>query len=106
VSSAVQVKGRPTSRWSAKTSWLEKTPPGSNATTPRPHCLTGSSKARSSARSATREGTGRPLSPLWVGDALDANPAAPPAMASATTACMVAISSSVAGRSYASSPMT
>ena len=34
-----------------------------------------------------------------VGEALDAKPAAPPAMASATTACMMAISSSVAGRS-------
>ncbi len=100
------MNGRPTSRWSRKTSWLGKTPPGSNATTPRPLCLTGSSSARSSARSATRDGTGRPLSPLWVGDALEAKPAAPPAMASATTACMRAISSSVAGRSYASSPIT
>ena len=100
------MNGRPTSRWSRKTSSLEKTPPGSSATTPRPDCLTGSSSARSSARSATRDGTGRPLSPLCVGDALDAKPAAPPAMASATTACMRAISSSVAGRSYASSPIT
>jgi len=41
----------------------------------------GWSRARSSARSPTREGTGRPLSPLWVGDALDANPMAPPSMA-------------------------
>ena len=93
------MKGRPTSRWSRNTSALGKTPPGSSATTPRPLCLTGSSKARNSARSATREGTGRPLSPLCVGDALEAKPAAPPAMASATTACMRAISSGVAARS-------
>ena len=54
---------------------------------------------RSSSRSATREGTGRPWSPLWVGEALEAKPMAPPSMASATVACMRASSSSVAARS-------
>ena len=91
--------GRPTSRWRAKTSLGGISPPGSRATTPRPARRSGSTRARSSTRSATRDGTGRPWSPLWVGEALEANPTAPPAMASATTACMRASSSSVAGRS-------
>ena len=43
--------------------------------------------ARSSSRSPTRDGTGRPPSPLWVGEALDAKPMAPAAMDSAT-ACL------------------
>ncbi len=106
VSRAVQVKGRPTRRCRSNTSSLEMTPPGSRATTPRPASRTGSSSASSSARSPTREGTGRPPSPLWVGDALVAKPMAPPAMASATIRCMAASSSGVAGRSYASGPMT
>jgi hypothetical protein len=59
----------------------------------------GSSNEASSARSATRDGTGRPRSPLWVGDDDVANPAAPASIASAMTRCIDVISSSVAARS-------
>ena len=59
--------GRPTSRWRSKSWRLGITPPGSSATTPLPASCTGTSRARSSSRSATRDGTGRPPSPLWVG---------------------------------------
>jgi hypothetical protein len=99
VSSAVHVKGRPMSCWSAKTSSLENTPPGSMAMTPRPAAPTGAMSVRSSSRPARRLGTGRPLSPLWVGDALVAKPMAPAAMASATASRMRASSASVGSRS-------
>ncbi len=91
--------GRPTSRWRSKSWRLGITPPGSRATTPLRASCKGTSRARSSSTSETRDGTGRPPSPLWVGDELDANPMAPAAMDSATTACMRANSSGVAGRS-------
>ena len=48
---------------------------------------------------ASRDGTGRPRSPLCVVDDDVANPAAPAASASAMTCCMPRISSSVASRS-------
>ncbi len=99
VSSAVQVMGRPTSSCRVKSWSLEKTPPGSSAITPLPALRSGSSSARSSARSPTRDGTGRPWSPLCVGEALEANPMAPASRAPATVACMAVSSASVAGRS-------
>ena len=70
--------------------------PGVNAPTPRPSSPSGVTSTSSSWRSASRDGTGRPPSPLCVGAELVANPAAPAATASRTTSAIRASSSSVA----------
>ena len=51
-------------------------------------------------------GMGRPSTPRCVGAKLVAKPAAPASIDSRRTACICAISSSVATRSYAASPIT
>lgn len=79
---------------------------GRKAIDPVPARPTAVARARSSSRSLSREGTGRPSLSRWVGAADDEIPAAPASMASVTNATMPATSASVAGRLLASGPIT
>ena len=56
--------------------------------------------------SASRDGIGKPPSPLCAGLVLLAKPTAPCAIASVTSAAICAISASVATRRAASAPIT
>ncbi len=60
----------------------------------------------SSSSWASRLGTGRPRSPTWFLLVVDESPTAPSAIASVTRRPMAAISSAVASRSQAASPIT
>ena len=74
--------------------------------TPRPASPKAPAKAMISPKSATRLGTGRPPYPTCV-EAFDvANPIAPASMAPRTIDFISAISSAVAARSVAASPIT
>ena len=73
---------------------------------PRPASPKADASRNSSSVLASRLGTGLPPSPWWVGEREEAKPMAPAPTASATSARMRAISSSVASRSTASSPST
>ena len=100
VSSAVHVIGRPTSALQVEHLVVGEHAAGQQGDHAPPGVADGLEEA-ARARRGRRRGTapaGR-RSPLWVGEALLANPMAPPAMASATTACIAASSSAVAARS-------
>jgi len=62
--------------------------------------------ARNSRSSASRDGIGVPPSPLCASAVEEAKPTAPAAIASRTRLAILAISSSVAARLVASSPIT
>ena len=74
--------------------------------TPPPASPIAPTSAVSSRSSARREGIGRPPSPLCAGLVELAKPTAPARIASRTSACMHAISSSLAARRAASAPIT
>ena len=81
--------------------------PGAIDTTPRPTSPIVSSSASNSARSAKRLGTGLPSMPRCGDAKLVAKPAAPASIASRRTSLHARhVSSAVAVRSYASSPIT
>ena len=75
-------------------------------------CITASrfssveARVSSSSSEATRLGTGLPLKPTWVGDFEVAKPRAPASSASSTIWRICSISSVLASRSVASSPIT
>ena len=71
---------------------------------PRPASRVASISDSTSWCDAAIDGTGRPPSPRWKPERSVENPSAPPSSAATTTRRMVAISASVASRSYASSP--
>jgi hypothetical protein len=74
--------------------------------TPFPASPAARNSASTSARSENRLGTGFPSTPRCAYEKLVENPAAPAASASRTSAHICAVSSGVAARSYAASPIT
>ena len=106
-SSAVQVTVRPQPRWISASSLEEEAAAdgglhdaGARRGRARP------ASAPISASDAARLGTGRPAKPTWVGAFEVAKPSAPARTACSTIAAIAAISSAVASRSVASSPIT
>ena len=81
-------------------------PPLVSMNTPRPASRRQPTSARSSASSARREGIGLPPSPLCAGEVLVEKPIAPACIASRISARIATISSRVAARSVAASPIT
>ena len=79
---------------------------GMKQTTPRRKGLSARANAMISSPSAQRLGTGRPSPSKWTGPYEDENPKAPASMHSATTSAIAWISSAVAARLRASSPIT
>ena len=71
-----------------------------------PFRRTAAASASFSLSAAKNDGMCSPNSPTWCGAWLELSPAAPASSASSTIRTMDAISSSVAARSSASSPMT
>ena len=74
--------------------------------TPLPESPAARNSASTSSASAKRLGTGFPSTPRCAYEKLVENPAPPAAMPSRTSAPMRSISSAVAARSYAASPIT
>ena len=105
-SSAATITGRPLAAASDSRNGIGVSPPLVSMNTPRPSAPIASTSAAISRSSASREGIGRPPSPLCAGLVLLAKPTAPARIASRTSACMRAISSSLAARRAASAPMT
>jgi hypothetical protein len=81
-------------------------PPFVSMKTPRPASPSAPTSAWNSTASASRAGIGVPPSPLCCGAVELAKPTAPAAIASSTSPRIAAISSAVAARAVASSPMT
>ena len=81
-------------------------PGGITHTVPRPKSLSVRARATVSSLSANRLGTGSPSPSKWTGPADDEKPNAPARRQSVTTVCMATISSALAGRWWAASPMT
>ena len=73
---------------------------------PRSYSASTRVSSMTSASLASRLGTGLPSPPMWVGAIEVENPSAPASMASRTWARMASISSGVASRSVAASPIT
>ena len=104
--SAVQLTGRWVRSWMAA-NWSRKSPgPMVACMTPPAASPRQPASVSISRHDATRLGTGRPAQPTWVGDFEVAKPRAPARSASRTRPRIAAISSSLASRSVASSPMT